>query len=119
MKVVVLGASDKADRYSNKAVLKLKECNYDVLPVNTAGKVIHGIQSIKNLSDINDSFHTLTFYVNPKISDSLESQILALDFKRAIFNPGTENDGLEKKLEEKGVEVLRACTLVMLSTEQF
>lgn len=35
--------------------------------------------------------------------------------KRIIFNPGTENQTFEKMAEEKGIEVLNACTLVMLS----
>ncbi len=36
-----------------------------------------------------------------------------------IFNPGTENEEFMKKLEKGGVEVLEACTLVMLGTGQY
>jgi hypothetical protein len=35
------------------------------------------------------------------------------------MNPGTEDDAHEKRLTENGIEVERACTLVMLRTGQF
>jgi hypothetical protein len=38
---------------------------------------------------------------------------------RVIMNPGTESDELEEELNGKGIAVLRACTLVMLRTDQF
>ncbi len=117
--VVVLGASDKAERYSNMAVESLIECGYEVIPVNTAGKVIHGIQSVKSVCEIEESVDTLTMYVNPKISDQLSDKIIALGARRVIFNPGTENSDLMSELSSNGVEVIEACTLVMLRTNQF
>lgn len=116
---VVLGASDKEDRYSNKAVAKLIECGHDVIPVNTAGKIIHGIKSIRSVNEVTDKIDTLTMYVNPKISSEISEDILKLPVRRVIFNPGTENDELEAKLCQKGVEVIKACTLVMLATNQY
>jgi predicted CoA-binding protein len=62
---------------------------------------------------------TLTIYVNPKISHQMQDEILKYPAKRVIFNPGTENFELAEKLRQKGVEVLEACTLVMLKTGQF
>ena len=115
----VIGALDKEERYSFKAVDKLIKCGYDVITINTAGKVILGIQSIKSINEISEKIDTLTIYVNPKVSTSLSDEILSLDFKRAIFNPGAENDSLAEKLEQKGVEVINGCTLVMLATNQY
>jgi hypothetical protein len=36
-----------------------------------------------------------------------------------VFNPGTENPDLEQLAEDAGIETIRACTLVMLSTGQY
>ena len=118
-KVAVLGASDKASRYSYKAVDQLASGGYEVIPVNTAGKEILGIQSVKTVNEIDGSLDTLTIYVNPAVTDNLRDDILNLSVKRVIFNPGAENPQLEKALIEKGVEAINACTLVMLSTDQF
>jgi len=118
-KVAVLGASAKPDRYSYKAVESLKKHGYDVIPINTAEKVILGIQSIKSLRQLDEPIHTLTVYVNPSVSEELADDFLNTDAERIIFNPGTENPELMRRLEEKGTEVLQACTLVMLATNQF
>ena len=45
--------------------------------------------------------------------------ILSLKPKRIIFNPGAENEELRKLAEKNGIKTLDACTLVMLSTNQY
>ena len=83
-------------------------------------KRIEGVQVYRSLAEIGEPLDTLTLYIGPAAqAGAVEEDILAADLKRVIFNPGTENPGLEKALEEKGVEPFEACTLVMLKTGQF
>ena len=117
--VAVLGASPKEERYSNKAVKMLKEHGFHPIPVHPAGHVVDGDTARKNLDEIDSQVDTLTMYVGPKISDDELERILRLKPRRIIFNPGAENESLAKKLEDEGIEVVRACTLVMLRSEQF
>lgn len=117
--IVVLGASDNPERYSNKAVGMLLEHGFKVIPVNPAGKRVHGLVSVKELSEVEDQVHTLTVYVNPQISWKLRDEIINLKPGRIIFNPGTENSELEALCAENGIRVVRACTLVLLRTGQF
>jgi hypothetical protein len=58
-------------------------------------------------------------YVGDAISEKFSEKILNLNFKRIIFNPGSENSNLEKKCLEKNIEVVHGCTLVMLKTSQY
>ena len=58
-------------------------------------------------------------YVSPALSTGMAAAILAAHPQRAIFNPGTENPELEDQLAAAGIEVVHACTLVMLRTGQF
>ena len=71
------------------------------------------------MTDIAEPVDTLTVYVNPKISGSKYENILKLKPRRVVFNPGAENSELAEKLKVAGFEVIEACTLVMLRTEQF
>ncbi len=64
-------------------------------------------------------FHTVTLYLNAQRQSNFESYILDLRPTRVIFNPGTENPEFEKRLMDAGIETVRACTLVMLRTDQF
>jgi uncharacterized protein len=118
--VIVLGASDKPDRYSNKAIKMLLEKGHTPFPVHPKLTEIDGLKVYASLEDIKDiKVDTITVYVNPEISNSLLEAILAINPKRVIFNPDTENPELEAKLEEADIETIQACTLVMLSTGQF
>ncbi|MEA2011810.1 MAG: CoA-binding protein [Verrucomicrobiota bacterium] len=114
--VVVLGASAKHNRYSNMAVKSLLEHNYNVIPVNPAEIEIHEIKSVTSLDKITVNVDLLTMYVNPKRSEGLTEEILSLNPKKIIFNPGTENPTLEKKCATKKIETERACTLILLNT---
>lgn len=113
-KVAVLGASPKPDRFSFKAVRMLKEYGHNPIPVHPAGHTVDGVPGIKTLDDIKEPVDTLTVYVNSSISNEQTEQILLINPRRVIFNPGAENEELAKKLEDVGIEVVRNCTLVML-----
>jgi len=118
-RVVVLGASDNPERYSNKAVNRLRDNHHEVIPVHPKLDRIDGLEVVPNLGDIDGEVDTLTVYVSPKVSSALSDDIVALGPGRVIFNPGAENDELEAALAEQGIPTLRACTLVLLSTGQF
>lgn len=117
--VVVLGASPKEERYSNKAVYELANHGHHVYPVHPLATEIHGQTCYKHLDDIPGEVDTLTLYVGQERSTQLLDKILSRKPSRIIMNPGAENDLLETKAKEHNIEVVRGCTLVMLRTEQF
>ena len=117
--VVVLGASPKANRYSNMAVRQLKSNGYKVIPVNPGHTVVEGLKTVSSLKDIKEPIHTLTLYLSPVWSERIEADIIDLNPERVIFNPGTESGKLRESLNNSGIPYLEACTLVMLSTGQF
>ena len=118
-KVAILGASDKPDRYAHKAFQLLRSHGHDAIPVSPKLKELEGVKAYASLKDIPYEIDTLTMYVGAAISDKLGEDILQLKPKRVIFNPGSENAVLEEKLRKAGVQVVEACTLVMLRTNQY
>lgn len=119
MKVVILGASNKPERYSNKALHALSQHGHQPLPVNPGQSEIGAYACYPSLSAISEDVHTITMYLSPKHSHSLLEQIISAKPKRVIFNPGTENPALQTSLKEAGIEVVNACTLIMLERDQF
>jgi predicted CoA-binding protein len=118
-RVVVLGASDNPERYSNMAVNRLLEHGHEVVPVHPKLDRIGDLSVVPSLGDVDGPVDTVTVYVSPKVSSSLTDAIATLSPRRVIFNPGAENPELEAALAGRGIETLRACTLVLLSTDQF
>lgn len=120
--VAIVGASDKADRYSYKAFKMLKEFGHTPVPIHPRLAEIEGDRCYSSLSALKDSgakIDTVTMYVRADLSTPLADDILALTPKRVIFNPGTENPELATKLRAGGINTVEACTLVLLKTGQF
>lgn len=118
-RVAVLGASKKKDRYSNKAIRKLIEKGYEAVPINPVEQEIERLKVYAGLKDMKETADTVTMYVNPKQGEKLIADIIAVKPKRVIFNPGTESKLIVDKLTEAGILCIEACTLVLLSTNQF
>lgn len=57
--------------------------------------------------------------MSPKIQVNYYDYILDLKPKRVLFNPGAENPEFQEILEKNNIEVENACTLVLLSTNQY
>lgn len=119
MNVAVLGASGSPDKYSHQAVLLLRENGHAVYPVHPITREIDGISVYRRLADITVPIDTISVYVSSGVSTKLASDILKKNPRRIIFNPGAENQGLLERAQTAGIEVLEACTLVMLKTGQF
>lgn len=117
-KTLVLGASLKVSRYSNIAVRRLREQN---IPVKAFGLRAGSIADVyvdverKEYKELD----TITLYLNPKRQEEFYDYILSLKPDRVIFNPGTENGELISLLKQHGIESEVACTLVLLSMNQY
>jgi uncharacterized protein len=117
-KTIVLGASENNERYSNIAVRKLVAHNHPVIAIGRKASVIGNTAIVVELLPQTD-VDTITLYLNAANQKKYYDYILSLKPKRIIFNPGAENDELEELARENGIVAIEACTLVMLSTNQY
>ncbi len=117
-KTLVLGASLKEVRYSNKAIKKLKEKDHEVIALGLREGMVEDVK-INREKYPYKHIDTVTLYLGEKNQKEYEDYIIALNPKRIIFNPGAENPVLMSRAAKKGIETINACTLVMLSTGQY
>jgi predicted CoA-binding protein len=117
--VAILGASNNPARYSFMAQRLLQEHQHRVYPVTIHGNDIEGVASYLSLDAIPDPIDTVTVYLSPENLTPCIDQVIRLKPRRVIFNPGSENTIAEKAFEDAGIFTERACTLVLLRTNQF
>ena len=115
---LVLGASLKPDRYSYLAVEKLVSQNHNVFAFGLKSGIIAGIKIDTELVYYKN-VHTVTLYLNPKAQKIYYDYVISLKPERVIFNPGTENSEFYDKLTKHGIFYEVACTLVLLSINQY
>ena len=118
MKTLVLGASLNQERFSNKAIERLVEFGHEVYAIgNKKGKISNVIISTDFLKI--ENVHTVSIYLSKKIQELYYSYIVSLKPKRVLFNPGAENIEFCNILIKKQIYYENACTLVLLSTNQY
>jgi len=115
---LVLGASVNTERYSNKSIQKLRANKIKVFAVGaTKGTVLDVSIEVEKLQF--QDIDTVTLYLNPIRQKEYYDYVIGLKPNRVIFNPGTENSEFIKLLKEKNIETEVACTLVLLSINQY
>lgn len=119
-KTVIVGATANPGRYAYLAAESLTDHKHEIVPLGVKKGIVEG----KTILNINDKpaiadVDTITLYIGPRHQPEWYDYLLGLHPKRIIFNPGTENEEFEKLASDAGIEVLEACTLVMLRTGQY
>ena len=117
-KTLVIGASEKTERYSNKAIRALLAHQHEVLALGLKKGEVEGV-SFDSEKKAFENIDTVTLYVGPQNQPEYYDYIIGLKPRRVIFNPGTENPEFISKLESAGIYPEIACTLVLLATGQF
>jgi predicted CoA-binding protein len=118
LKTLVIGASLKEERYSNKAINMLVAYKHEVVAYGLKSGVVAGISIDTELLPYK-KIDTVTMYINPDRQLEFYDYIISLKPRRVIFNPGTENPIFQQMLRNVGIDFEEACTLVMLKTNQF
>ena len=117
-KTVIIGASVNPERYSYKAANMLVKHGHEIVPVGTQKGKVAGTDILNGTPEIKD-VDTVTLYIGPQNQANIYQYVIGLKPKRIIFNPGTENERFMELAEKNGIETMEACTLVLLSTNQY
>jgi len=118
-KVIVLGASPNASRYSHRAVRKLIEYGYDVYPVGVKKGKIENLDILEAIPALNEKPYCVVLYINAEKQAAYYTQIIGLLPECVYFNPGTYNNEFEALLKSNHISVVEGCTLAALSMGEF
>ncbi len=117
-KTLVLGASNNPVKYSFLAVNRLIANGHKVKAIGSKEGIVSGVK-IVNTKKLHQKIDTIILYLNRENQLDFYEYIVALNPKRVIFNPGTENIELENILRENDISYERSCTLTLLATDQY
>lgn len=116
--VLILGASTTETRYSNMAANRLVEQGHRIILVGNSRGEVAGCEILKE-PPTGVKIDSITMYLNPSHQKHYYDYILRVKPDRIIFNPGTENEVLEKMAHAAGIKTEHACTLVLIATHAF
>ena len=117
-KTLVLGASLNLTRYSNIAIKRLLDKKYSVVGLGQKKGTVLGV-TIDDDKKEYENIDTVTLYLNPERQKDFYEYVISLKPRRVIFNPGTENDEFATLLESNNIKAEVACTLVLISIDEY
>lgn len=117
-KTLILGATPNPVRYAYLAAHRLVQAGHEIVNVGIKKGEVAG-EEIKRADHILTDVDTITLYIGPELQPQYYDYIIQTRPNRIVFNPGTENAELETLARQHGIDTLRACTLVLLSTGQY
>jgi len=117
-KTLVVGASTTQSRYSNVAIKRLIDSDFEVEAIGKKEGFIKGVKINTSKNDFED-IDTVSIYLNPKNQEPYYDYIIGLKPRRVIFNPGTENETFETLLNTNDIDSERSCTIVLLSLGEY
>ncbi len=115
---LVIGASIKTDRYSNKCIKLLREHKIKTYAIGIKEDSINDVKietGFPHYTDIN----TVAIYLSAKNQENYYDYLISLQPERILFPPGTENPEFEIKARANGIITEQACPMVMLNVETY
>lgn len=117
-KTLVLGSSVNPHRYSYLVIKKLVKAGHDIIAIGNKNGKVEGIEIQTELQPYKN-IDTVTIYLNAQNQKLFYHYIVDLNPKRVIFNPGAENPEFYNILKANHIEFEEACSLTLLSTNQY
>jgi predicted CoA-binding protein len=116
---LVLGASSKPERFSNKAVLRLQKYNHHVIALGLKDDYIGNLRIRKGMPQDLGPVHTVALYLGAVNQKQYYNYIISLKPKRIVFNPGTVNPELAELAKKNGIDTINDCILTMLNSGRY
>lgn len=115
---LVIGASEKPERFSYKAIRRLRRYGHPVEAIGLRPGEVDGVVFKTGFPPLK-GIDTVTLYIGHARQPQYYDYLIGLEPKRIIFNPGTENSEFYEMARARGIEPVESCTLVMLDSGVF
>ncbi|MCC6490825.1 MAG: CoA-binding protein [Candidatus Hydrogenedentes bacterium] len=110
--IAIIGASTDRKKYGNKAVRAFRDGGWTVYPVNAKATEVEGLPALASIADVPEPIDRVSMYVPPAVGKTILDAIAAKKPGELFFNPGSDDDEVVALAKSKGLNVIRACSIV-------
>jgi len=110
--IAVIGASNDTAKYGNRALRAWRETEWIVHAVNPGEDEIEGMKAWDSILDIPGEVDVATLYVPSKIGLNVADELIEKSVGEVYINPGSGSPELKAKLEDAGIDVIEACSII-------
>ena len=85
--LALIGASENPESLAFKLFTRLREGDFEVIPINPNYQTIAGVECFASLSELKTTPEVVIFMVNPKLTLQILPQVVELQIKKVWFQP--------------------------------
>lgn len=111
MKIAILGASTRRDKFANKCVRAFQERGDTVFPIHPAHGEVEGLKCFRSVLDVPDEIEVASFYVSPEVGLKVLEECAQKNIKTVWLNPGAQSDAILKRAAELGINAEMLCSI--------
>jgi predicted CoA-binding protein len=109
----IVGASNNEEKYGYKVLKNLFEAGFNVIPINSREKVILGLKTYQNITDLDKKIDVVVFVVPPVVTEKILDEVINLEIKNVWMQPGSESEVAIKKCQDNKINFIQnACIIV-------
>jgi predicted CoA-binding protein len=112
--IIILGASSKRRKFSNKAVRAYRDIGWTVYPVHPNEKTVEGLTCFATIGEVPGRASTLSLYVPPQVGIKLIDAAPEKGVKDVYVNPGAGSPELVARIRELGMNPIEACSILAM-----
>jgi hypothetical protein len=117
--VAVIGASNRRDKFGNRAVRAFSEQGYTVIPINPHEREVEGLKAYASVLDVPGPIDMASFYVPPEIGALVIEDVAKKGIAEVWLNPGAESDALLARARMLSIEPIVACSVVAIGRNPY
>src|SRR5436190_16872823 len=113
MRVMVIGASSRREKFGNKAVRAYVKGGHEVFPVNPREAEIEGLRAYADVRAVPGPIDRAAMYVPVAAGFAVVEALAGRgDVAEVFFNPGSESPQLLDRARELGLRTTFGCAII-------
>ena len=113
MRVMVVGASSRREKFGNKAVRAYARRGHTVFPVNRREVQVEGLRAYADVRDVPGPIDRAAMYVPVATGLEVVERLAERgDVAEVFFNPGSESPALLEKARALGLKTTFGCAII-------
>lgn len=110
--IIIVGASNKRDKYANKAVRAYRDLGWTVYPVHPTEKLVEGIPCVPTVDAVPGRAATMSLYVPPAVGLTVIDAAVGKGVQDVYVNPGSGSPELVERIRSLGMHPIEACSIL-------
>jgi uncharacterized protein len=115
--IIIVGASSKRTRFSNRAVRAFRDRGWTVYPIHPKEAEVEGLRCYSSVADLPHRAEWMNLYVLPPAGMLAVAAAPEKGVRHVYVNPGAGSPDLVARIRALGMDPIEACSIIAIGAD--